>query len=77
MRQHNEITGLSGEEEKFLAIAIKNSLREQQADEFIELNEIEEMKTFRYEKFISQAYFLPPFGISTKNSRIDQNRGFG
>jgi hypothetical protein len=38
---------MSGEEEKMLAIAIKNSLREKKAIPVIELHEIEEMKTFR------------------------------
>lgn len=38
---------MSGEEEKMLAIAIKNSLREKRASPVIELNEIEEMKTYR------------------------------
>lgn len=38
---------MSGEEEKLLAIAIKNSLREKQHTPSIQLNEIEEMKTYR------------------------------
>jgi len=42
-----EVTGLSREEEKMLTIAMKNSLREQQASPEVELHEIEEMKTYR------------------------------
>jgi hypothetical protein len=42
-----EVIGMSGEEEKLLAIAIKNSLREKQHTPSIQLNEIEEMKTYR------------------------------
>ena len=38
---------MSGEEEKMLAIAMKNSLREKKASQDVELNEIEEMKTYR------------------------------
>lgn len=42
-----KITGISGEEERLLTIAIKNSLREKNAKPVIELNEIEEMMTYR------------------------------
>eukprot|EP00345_Euplotes_harpa_P006849 CAMPEP_0168328974 /NCGR_PEP_ID=MMETSP0213-20121227/6830_1 /TAXON_ID=151035 /ORGANISM="Euplotes harpa, Strain FSP1.4" /LENGTH=415 /DNA_ID=CAMNT_0008332207 /DNA_START=349 /DNA_END=1596 /DNA_ORIENTATION=- len=47
MSDSEKITGISGEEERLLTIAIKNSLREKNAKPIIELNEIEEMMTYR------------------------------
>jgi hypothetical protein len=38
--------GISGEEEKMLAFAIKNSLREKSAKPKLELNQIQEMQTY-------------------------------
>lgn len=42
-----DLAGISSEEEKLLAIAIKNSLRESSAKLKVELNQIQEMKTYR------------------------------
>lgn len=47
MRNFEDASGITGEEEKMIAIAMRNSLRETSSKADIRLNQIEEMKTYR------------------------------
>jgi hypothetical protein len=53
------VVGMNSEEEKMLQIALKNSLRKTEHSTSVKLNEIEEMKTYRYvnyQNFIASIY---------------------
>jgi hypothetical protein len=59
MNKMDGMVGMNIEEEKMLQIALKNSLRQTEQSTSVKLNEIEEMKTYRYvnyQNFIASIY---------------------